>query len=230
MNFLSVGIGSPSRQLSLALKKSRELNKSRKKVMLLMRRIFRDRRVSRKIALMLEKMHLSPSKYRELAGKIQKLIKDFLRDMHTRLDLSEINMSSLPLGLRRFLVALMVLKAEIANLYRLRREKEIELFRLNNMPTVTIESRNYGNMEVGIKIDRSRFGNNSLLSEEKEMANHKDYTQKPKMSYKNYNSITSKTKNHKKYQTRWSNISEDSQISYDDFNKDRCCQRRVGQN
>lgn len=129
-NFLSIGCGgrckSRSRKLYLALQKKKEIKLCRRQVIKIMRGIGLDRGFSRKIARLLEKSGLSLSQQRSLARQIRKILLDFKRDLHRQIDLSKINLMQLPLSLRRFLVALLVLKAEIANLFRLRCEADLQ--------------------------------------------------------------------------------------------------------
>ena len=207
-----------ARQLEIALQKKLEIKKQRTRVMKLMKGIILDKKFLKNICSMLERSGLSLHLQQKLALQIKKLILDFTRDLHTLLDLSRINLKSLPLSLRRFIIALAVLKAEIVNLHRIflekQRERQISLSR----PKINIESRricekdrqlkldlkNHELYTLGVSLSRGNWngvrGRQEIKKEYKEKE-QKDINKvfKVKGSKKNYNYSSDKKKNEKKY-------------------------------
>ena len=121
--FMSVGLGGLQRYRAKQLEKA--IMKRNKGVIL---KFFRPLALNRKflgrIQQMLERSGLPLSMQMSLSRKIRRLLLDFIRDRHTLISMSPGELNSLPNDLRQFVIALIVLKAEIANLYRLERERE----------------------------------------------------------------------------------------------------------
>ncbi|GEM_PF-2875435 len=140
-NFLSLGLDGlslqKSKQLSRALQIKKQRQIMRQRAMKIMRPLLRGRKLANKIALMLERSGLSLQQQKTLLRQIKKLLLDFNRGVHNQLDLRGINLQMLPLSLRRFIIALQVLKAEIVHLFRLRLALDRKRINQENLPRIS---------------------------------------------------------------------------------------------
>ena len=103
---------------------------------------------AKKLALSLAKSKLSLNDCRKLLRKINLILRQFKLNPNTLLDISPSLLRSLPATLKRFIISLMVLKAELLNVRkiqldfekRIRLEREIE--NMNRDASVNIGMRN----------------------------------------------------------------------------------------
>ena len=87
---------------------------------------------------------LSLEKQLEIAGKLKKIIIDISRGIPIELSLAKLkmNLKSLPLSIRRYVVALIVLQIELRHLKRLREEREFQMRReMQNTIKLSIDDR-----------------------------------------------------------------------------------------
>lgn len=77
-----------------------------------------------KIAKELQMSGLSQYECRKIIKLLNEVLKEFRVNPNTLLDLSKIKLRSLPACIRRFLIALMVLKAELLNVRRIQKDFE----------------------------------------------------------------------------------------------------------
>ena len=154
-NFLSIGCGGRcrglSKQLNLALQK-----KSRNRVIKIMRKIGLDKGFAGKIARLLEGSGLTLEQQRVISKQIKRILLDFKRGVHSRIDLRGIKLSQLPLSLRRFVIALIVLKAEIVNLFRLYLEGLAKIREKNNAIKLSIDDRSLKLNDFALNIDNHK--------------------------------------------------------------------------
>lgn len=234
-NFLSIGCGGrcreKSRQLNLALQKKKQLKVFRTKVIKIMRGIGLDKGFAKKIALLLEKSGLSLDEQREVAKNIKRLLLDFNRGLHNLLDLKGLKLSRLPLSLRRFIIALIVLKAEIANLYRLQLEGLEKMIKRNREPQLTNDDRklylqkmdldldNHKKFTMGISLTKGDWdGTRGMFTER----NGRDINFENKTTKRERNCETNKQKNEKKYYQQEKNFNDkESEINKNDFYEDK---------
>ncbi len=155
-NFLCLGLGPKQKERVRALQKL--LKKDRKKAIKLFRDCTLCRGMSKKIAGMLMKLKLPRRERLRLMRLLAKIFRDFSKDLHTQLDLSEIPLNRLPIDLRNFLISLHALKLEIAHLERLRQGREAlnrvrEYERGRNIsPQISTRERN-----IGLELERGRM-------------------------------------------------------------------------
>ena len=164
-NFLSLGCGGRCRELSkklyLALQRKKQIKLMRRQVIKIMRKIGLDKGFAIKIALLLERSGLSLAEQKAIMKEIKRLLLDFQRDMFNNLDLGRLKLSRLPISLQRFIIALLVLKAEIAHLFRLELEKQRVIREKNNSSHLSMDSRNVGMNTIDLNINHhelSRMG------------------------------------------------------------------------
>ena len=154
--FLCLGLGPKQQARVRALQKL--LKKDRKKAIKLFRDCTLCRGMSKKIAGMLIKMKLPRRERLRLMRLLAKIFRDFSKDLHTQLDLSEIPLNRLPIDLRNFLISLHAMKLEISHLERLRQEREainrtLEYERGRNIsPQISTRERN-----IGLELERGRM-------------------------------------------------------------------------
>ncbi len=77
-----------------------------------------------KIAKELQMSGLSQYECRKIIKLLNEVLKDFRVNPNTLLDLSRVKLRSLPACIRRFLIALMVLKAELLNVRKIQKDFE----------------------------------------------------------------------------------------------------------
>ena len=218
-DFLSLGLDglslSKKRELSRVLQIKKERKIMRTRALKIMRPLLRGRKLVKKIVLMLERSGLSLQQQRVLLKKIQKLLRDFGRGVHKELDLRGLNLQMLPLSLRRFIIALQVLKAEIVHLFRLGRERDFRRIQLERMPKISVESRRkgiplkmdfrdvyatgisrtLGSYEGRLSVSRSEARETATFAR-KATRNRADFSKRTRNSEQN------KSKNYKKYQNK----------------------------
>lgn len=155
-NFLCLGLGPKQKARVKALQKL--LKKDRKKAIKLFRDCTLCRGMSKKIAGMLMKLKLPRRERLRLMRLLAKIFRDFSKDLHTQLDLSEIPLNRLPIDLRNFLISLHAMKLEISHLERLRQEREAlnrvrEYERGRHVsPQISTRERN-----IGLELERGRM-------------------------------------------------------------------------
>ena len=189
--FLCLGLGPKQHARVRALQKL--LKKDRKKAIKLFRDCTLCRGMSKKIAGMLMKLKLPRRERLRLMRLLAKIFRDFSKDLHTQLDLSEIPLNRLPIDLRNFLISLHALKLEIAHLERLRqgrealnREREYERGR-HISPQISTRERN-----IGLELERGRMDkkiDSDYREKRTEIAiSNRDYSRKRKDAFftKNY--------------------------------------------
>ena len=146
-NFLSLGCGGRcrelSKQLQLAIQRKQQIKIVRVRTAKIMKNIGLDKGLANKLSLLLSRSGLSLQEQRTITKCIKKLLLDFKRDLHNNLTLGKLNLNRLPLSLRRFVIALIVLKAEIAHLFRLELERQRVTREMNNLSRVSIEKRHH---------------------------------------------------------------------------------------
>ena len=144
--FFSIGCGKRckelGRKLYLALQKKKQIKIARRRVIKVMRKIGLDKGFALKIALLLENSGLTLEEQKNILKHIKRLLLDFQRDLFTNLNLAGLNLNRLPLPLRRFILALLALKAEIVHLFRLELERQRVIREMNNLSKISMEDRN----------------------------------------------------------------------------------------
>lgn len=155
-NFLCLGLGPKQHARVRALQKL--LKKDRKKAIKLFRDCTLCSGMSKKIARILMGLKLPRRERLRLMRLLAKIFRDFSKDLHTQLDLSEIPLNRLPIDLRNFLISLHAMKLEIAHLERLRQEREAlnrvrEYERGRHVsPQISTRERN-----IGLELERGRM-------------------------------------------------------------------------
>lgn len=216
VSFLSIGLDGlslqKSKQLSRELQLKKEKKLARSRAIKIVRPLLRDRKLSKKILLILERSGLSLQQQRVFLKRIRKLLLDFGRDVHNQLDLRGLNLQLLPLSLRRFIIALQVLKAEIVHLFRLNREMDFKRIQLERTPTLSIDSRvRY----VPLKRDFREIYSTGVSRTLGSYAGRLSYAQRNRLSAfdrktarnrtdlskKTRNTASNKSKNYKKYKS-----------------------------
>ena len=194
-NFLSIGCGGRckelSKQLNLALQKKKQIKLARRKTIKIMRKIGLDKGFAKKLALMLEKSGLSLDEQRVIMRQIKKLLLDFKRDMHNNLTLGRLNLHRLPISLRRFVIALIVLKAEIAHLFRLELEKQRVIREMNNLSRISVDDRNFGLETLDLNIDNHKTCRLGVSLSKGDYQGMRDFSQETS----NQNQTTNKSMN-----------------------------------
>ena len=175
------------------------LKKDRKKAIKLFRDCTLCRGMSKKIAGMLMKLKLPRKERLRLMRLLAKIFRDFSKDLHTQLDLSEIPLNRLPIDLRNFLISLHAMKLEISHLERLRQEREAlnrerEYERGRHVsPQISTRERN-----IGLKLERGRMDkkiNSDYREKRTEIAiSNRDYSRKRKEAFFTKNFPHSKQK------------------------------------
>lgn len=139
--FMSVGLGGLQRYRARQLEKA-ILKKHRAVIVKLFRPLALNRKFLKRIGDILQRSGLSLARQLQISKALKRMLLDFIRDRHTLLQMSPSMLNSLPNELRQFVIALMVLKAEIANLHRLEMEREFNNRNLEfNRPRTTKLSR-----------------------------------------------------------------------------------------
>ena len=195
--FLCLGLGPKQQARVRALQKL--LKKDRKKAIKLFRDCTLCRGMSKKIAGMLMKLKLPRRERLRLMRLLAKIFRDFSKDLHTQLDLSEIPLNRLPIDLRNFLISLHAMKLEISHLERLRQEREAlnrerEYERGRHVsPQISTRERN-----IGLKLERGRMDkkiNSDYREKRTEIAiSNRDYSRKRKEAFFTKNFPQSKQK------------------------------------
>lgn len=190
-DFLCLGLGPKQKARVKALQKL--LKKDRKKAIKLFRDCTLCRGMSKKITGMLMKLKLPRRERLRLMRLLAKIFRDFSKDLHTQLDLSEIPLDKLPIDLRNFLISLHAMKLEIGHLERLRQEREainrtLEYERGRNIsPQISTRERN-----IGLELERGRMDkkiDSDYREKRTEIAiSNSDYSRKRKDAFctKNY--------------------------------------------
>lgn len=172
-----------------------------------------------KIAKELQMSGLSHFECRKIVKLIKNVLQEFRLNPNSLLDLSKTNLKSLPAGIRRFLISLMVLKAELLNVRkiqkdfeeRIRMEREEENLNRNSkintiIRTPRLETGRYkkcstaiglsygdyiGPMGIGKQYNRNNF--NTKYREKKQ--NNKKSNENKKTFYNDFYKTHTKTKN-----------------------------------
>ena len=184
--FLCLGLGPKQQARVRALQKL--LKKDKKKAIKLFRDCTLCRGMSKKIAGMLMKMKLPRRERLRLMRLLAKIFRDFSKDLHTQLDLSEIPLNRLPIDLRNFLISLHAMKLEISHLERLRQERETlnrvhEYERGRHLsPQISTRERN-----IELQLERGRMDekiNNNYREKRTNIAiSNMDYSKKRKDAF-----------------------------------------------
>ena len=172
-----------------------------------------------KMAKELQMSGLSHFECRKIVKLIKNVLQEFRLNPNSLLDLSKTNLKSLPAGIRRFLISLMVLKAELLNVRkiqkdfeeRIRMEREEENLNRNSkintiIRTPRLETGRYkkcstaiglsygdyiGPMGIGKQYNRNNF--NTKYREKKQ--NNKKSNENKKTFYNDFYKTHTKMKN-----------------------------------
>lgn len=223
--FLSVGCD--GRYRALVLQRKKQIKIERAKNIKVMRSIGINKTLARKIVFRLEQSGLSLSKQRAILKQIRRLLLDFKRDLFTLLNIDRSVFRSLPLWLKRKIIALLVLKAEIAHLFRLMLKRQREICRKNNLSRISIDDyalmHEHGDLEyhklyrMGVSLSKGNYEglrgdkNNDYSSDKKQMRFNFDTTKKTR------NETDKRRQNGKNYCGQQKYIGGESSLNSDDF-------------
>ena len=236
---LSIGI-SRQRERYIALQKERHIKIIRAKITKISRTLFRDKALSKQFLNILKNSGLSLEKQLEIAGKLKKLIIDISRGIPIEMSLEKLkmNLKSLPLSIRRYIVSLIVLQIELRHLKRLREEREFQMRReLQNAPRLSIDDRdrillemntnNHEHYAVGLSKTSGRYDgifdrSNERQNNDRENSNffsERTFNNNTKNYKEWYNFNTKKEQNSKKqYKENSTNVKENQKSSFDKDN------------
>ena len=186
-----------------------------------------NRTLARKIVFRLEQSGLSLSRQRAILRQIRKLLLDFKRDLFTLLNLDRSVFRSLPLWLKRKIIALIVLKAESAHLFRLMLKRQREICRKNNLSRISVDDyalvREHGDLDyhklyrMGVSLSKGSYEglrgdkSNDYSDDEKQMRFDFDITKKTR------NETDKRQQNGKNYCGQQKYIGRENSFNSDDF-------------
>lgn len=225
---LLMGLG--ERYRDIALEKKKQLKINRKRNIKLLKTIGLNKKISKQLAIILERSGCTLEEQRIIIKHFKRLLIDFKRDLHSNLELGKINLNRLPYSLRKLIIALIVLKAEIAHLFRLNQERQRKIYEKNNISKNSIDD--YFNLEktdlnldnhelyrMGVSLSKGNYeGPRDFKKEEKQ----NDFSEK-KMNFdfnitkKTKNKTDEKQQNEKQYYTQQMYIESGNNISKNNF-------------
>ena len=185
-NFLSLGCSGRCRELSkklyLAMQRKKQIKLMRRRVIKIMRKIGLDKGFATKIALLLERSGLSLAEQKAIMKEIKRLLLDFQRDMFNNLDLGRLKLSRLPISLQRFIIALLVLKAEIAHLFRLELERQRVNREMNNLSRISMDSRDFDREIVDLNTDYHKLSRMGVALSKGDYQGNRNYAYEDSMT------------------------------------------------
>jgi len=221
------------RQLFLSLQKKKQIKITHQRITKIMRKIGLDKGFAKKITLLLGRSNLSLDEQRKIAMQIRKILLNFSLDMFSNLDLCGLNLNKLPLSIRKFIIALMLLKAEIAHLFRLELEKKRRL--AIEFSGLSKDRINHLNMlyDYGLNIDNHKYCRNGVSLSKGNYAGMRDFSCKTRKTNErekkinfdfnitkhSRNEADKQQRNKQNYYNKKQNIQQKNDFNKDDFYK-----------
>ena len=223
-NCLLIGLDGRRRERSLDEK--RQIRLVRKQNIKSLRAIGLNKKIAGELTSILERSGCSLQEQRIIMKHFKKLLIDFKRDLHGNLELGRINLNRLPLSLRRLIIALIVLKAEIAHLFRLNQEKQRAIREKNNTSNISISDYGLGFYKDDLNLDNHKLYRAGVSLSKGNYEGMRDFSKETKSKQNNFYKkkmnfnfdITKNTKNKTEERQRRTERYFGNRMDVDDWN------------